>query len=224
MITVNKTYQSVSDPAVDIKTYLFSESGTYLGVTATTNVAGQSVFSLPNKAYKVRADHMSIQYWSPAFTGTDQTIAIDQGAAKIVLTNIGIALADVKIYAFNSQGTYLGITVQTDATGNALFILPAGNYKFRADFLNNQYWSDAAQVIANQESVIPLSSGGGTLTLTVKKNALDDLPNIKGYLFSESDTYLGQNALTDSFGKLAFTLGNGSYKIRMDHKIGRAHV
>ncbi len=217
VITVNKTYQSVSDPAVDIKTYLFSESGTYLGVTATTNVAGQSVFSLPNKAYKVRADHMSIQYWSPAFTGTDQTIAIDQGAAKIVLTNIGIALADVKIYAFNSQGTYLGITVQTDATGNALFILPAGNYKFRADFLNNQYWSDAAQVIANQESVIPLSSGGGTLTLTVKKNALDDLPNIKGYLFSESDTYLGQNALTDSFGKLAFTLGNGSYKIRMDH-------
>ena len=217
VITVNKTYQSVSDPAVDIKTYLFSESGTYLGVTATTNAAGQAVFPLPNKPYKVRADYMSIQYWSPAFTGTDQTIAIDQGAAKIALTNIGIALADVKIYVFNSQGTYLGITAQTDATGNALFILPAGNYKFRADFLNNQYWSDVAQVTANQESVIPLSTGGGSLTLTVKKSAQDILSGIKGYLFSESGTYLGQNALTDSSGQISFTLGNGSYKIRLDH-------
>ncbi|MBU4130100.1 MAG: hypothetical protein KKF12_04705, partial [Proteobacteria bacterium] len=217
VITVNKTYQSISDPAVNIKTYLFSESGTYLGVTATTNAVGQAVFSLPDKPYKVRADHMSIQYWSPAFTGTDQTIAIDQGAAKIALTNIGIALADVKVYVFSDQGIYLGITAQTDAAGNALFILPAGSYKFRADFLNNPYWSDVAQVTANQESVIPVSTGGGTLTLTVKKNALDVLPNIKGYLFSESGTYLGVQATTNETGQASFTLPDKAYKIRADY-------
>ena len=46
----------------------------------------------------------------------------------------------LKVYAFNGS-TYTNFSVKTDAQGRAVFTLPDGNYRFRADKDSKQYWS-----------------------------------------------------------------------------------
>ncbi len=52
-------------------------------------------------------------------------------------------LAGVKVYAYNGA-TYAGKTVTTDTNGQAVFTLPEGNYRFRADYGGLRYWSETA--------------------------------------------------------------------------------
>ena len=51
---------------------------------------------------------------------------------------------------FNSGGSYLGIHDQTDSAGDVSFELPAGDYKFRADYNGTQYWSEIETITSDQ--------------------------------------------------------------------------
>ncbi len=83
-------------------------------------------FALPLQPYKVRADHLSRQYWSDIITGTDKTILISQGKAKVTFTSQGNPLANAKVYLFNDTGAYMGINGSTGADGSLDFTLPQG--------------------------------------------------------------------------------------------------
>ncbi len=216
-ITVNQQYQAAIEPVQNAKAYLFTESGSYQGIQATTDSQGQVIFNLPEKAFKVRTDHYSQQYWSNTFTWTDETITIARGMATLSVSNMGTPLPDVKIYVFDSLGSYLGTYETTDANGNVSFILPQGSYQFRADWMNNQYWTSVTQISANEETPVILSTGGGTIALTIKKDADTILERIKCYLFNSTGSYLGEYRTTDSSGQISFSLGDGQYKIRADY-------
>ncbi|MDD4591750.1 MAG: hypothetical protein PHG06_15170, partial [Parabacteroides sp.] len=53
-----------------LKVYLFSDTGSYLGLNATTNSEGKVEFLLPDKAYKFRIDEGGNKYWSSVTTIT----------------------------------------------------------------------------------------------------------------------------------------------------------
>ncbi|MCG8688323.1 MAG: hypothetical protein MI892_25850, partial [Desulfobacterales bacterium] len=215
-LSVTKTMAAASEPVAGIKTYLFTESGTYLGISKTTDSTGKAVFLVPEKAYKIRGDYLSGQYWSQPFTWTDPAIAIAQGTVTLTISNVGQPLADVKTYVFSEQGQYLGVNGQSLANGEVSFTLPQGIYTFRADWLNNQYWSDPVTITADQAVAYELSTGGGTVTMTAT-DGQNPLEGLKTYVFNASGTYLGQNSTTDNAGQVSFTLGQGTYKMRLDY-------
>lgn len=217
-ITVNKVFQSLKEPCENINVYLYSATDQYLGEYQTTDASGQISVSLPEMAYKVRADYMNEQYWSQEFTWENSNINIPMSKADITVTENGQALEGVKVYAFTASGSYLGLNQTTNTNGNVNFSLPEGTYTFRSDHLNNQYWSNEISLSADQEIPIDISTGGGSLTLTVLKGANDPIQNVKCYLFSGTGSYLGENATTDTQGKVTFNLSDGNYKIRVDYR------
>jgi len=64
------TAKKAGNPMAGLKVYLFSEAGTYLGLSATTNTEGIAEFLIPNLSYKFRVDQGSTQYWSAVTTIT----------------------------------------------------------------------------------------------------------------------------------------------------------
>ena len=217
-VTVSvETYYQSTEPLAGVPVYLFTESGAYMSRNQTTDASGQVVFNLPEQAYKVRADYLSQQYWSNAFIWQDTAVTVPTADAEITVTGAGQPLENVKVYVFTVSGTYLSINGATDADGKVTFRLPAGNYKFRADYQGSQYWSDPETLTAGQVNPIGISSGGGILAFTVLKGASDPLIAANCYVFSESGTYLNMHDTTDVNGLVAFNLANGSYKVRVDY-------
>jgi len=215
-ITVEKENGAVSEAIDGVKVYLFSSSGAYQGVSSTTDAQGQVTFSLPVTDYKVRADYLSEQYWSEVFNQADQTITVSEGTASITVSSGGVDLEGVKVYVFTASGSYLGTNGTTDANGLVEFVLPAGDYKFRADYQGSQYWATET-VAADQVNAIDLDTGGGTFVLTVQKAAGVPMVDVPVYVFTQAGSYLGINARTDASGQVSFSLSEGSYMFRADY-------
>lgn len=154
-ITLQKTYQGNSDPVIGINVYLFNSFESYLGQYSQTDTNGKTVFILPDKEYKVRADYMGAKFWSDTFQSLDTTLTIPHGTAQVNVARSGVNIPDVMVYLFNENNSYLGQSIKTDIDGMARFLVPAGqSYKFRADANSLHYWSDAATIIADQINTI----------------------------------------------------------------------
>lgn len=215
-ITVEKQNGAVSEPIEDMPVYLFTSAGSYQSINSPTDVQGQVTFSLPASDYKVRADYLSGQYWSDVFNQTDQTITVSEGTASITVTSGSTNLGGVKVYVFTAAGSYLSINGTTDANGLVEFVLPAGDYKFRADYQNNQYGATET-ITADQVNTIALDTGGGTFVLTVQKSPGFPMVDVPVYAFTPAGSYLGINARTDAQGQVSFNLSEGSYMFRADY-------
>ena len=203
-----------------ISVYAFSGS-TYKGYHGVTDGAGKVVFSLPEGSYRFRADFNSTQFWSS--TG-DECVIPGCPASAITVTkpltvtvrDTGDApMADISVYAFDGT-TYKGYSKKTSASGQAMFTLPLGNYRFRADYNGTQFWSGEAN-----HCTLPGCTGAGvTLTRPVIVTALDsnDLPaaGISLYAFNGT-TYKGYSGKTSAGGQVSFTLPLGSYRFRGDY-------
>ena len=207
-----------------VKVYAFKESGSYTGVYATTGENGTASFrkaDLPDGYYKFRADYLSYQFWSEVVhlpEANEVQVQIEEQTAEISVTIAGGAKEGVKVYLFNEAGTYLGLFETTNSEGKVYFDLPAGrSFKFRADYLSNQYWTDPVVIGAGGTTFLALNAGGGQLTLTLEDGAGQALPGIKTYLFSSSGTYLGLSETSDGNGRVAYRVSGGNYKIRADY-------
>lgn len=216
-VIVSSRFQAETAPLEGLTVYLFSPSGAYLNRSRVTDADGRVVFSLPNRDYKVRADYLGQQYWSGSFAGEDAAVEIPMADAGVVVTGAGQALEGVPVYVFTPAGAYLNTHGATDADGRVTFRLPAGTYKFRADYQNSRYWSDEKTLIADEAAPVGISTGGGTFSLTVRKNAAEPLVGVRAYVFSGRGAYLGLTATTSSEGLVSFDLADGSYKIRVDY-------
>ena len=217
VITVQRDYNGAIAAGENVKVYLFTAAGTYLGQALTTGESGQAVFNLPAREYKVRADFLSTQYWSDVFVQADKTITIHEGIARVTVLQGATPVDNVPVYVFTAGGSYLGLHTNTASGGTAEFILPEGTYKFRADFQGGRYWATQA-VAAHQVNEVALAMGGGTFVLTVEKAAGVPLSGIPVYVFSSAGSYLGLTRQTDSQGKVSFDLSEGSYKFRADYR------
>jgi RHS repeat-associated protein len=208
-----------------INVYAFTESGSYTGLHAVTDDQGVASFETEQFSegnYKFRADYVSYQFWSSVITvpGTySAEVVIEEETAEITVTVAGEAKEGVKVYVFNEDGTYLGIYGETDSQGKVSFDLPVGySFKFRADHMASQYWSDTTVIGSGGSTYVPVDTGGGVLTVTVQKDPENPIAGINVYLFSASGTYLAHFDTTDGNGQVSFTVSEGNYKVRADYQ------
>ena len=222
-VTVNSIYQGAVDPLEGLKAYLFTEAGAYQGLYKTTDISGKVNYHLPQKPYKVRADHLSRQYWSDAFVWDDPAlfaepvIPIAMADADITVSGGGFPLAGKPVYVYTTTGAYLGLNQTTTDDGHVHFRLPEGDYNFRADHQGSHYWSGDKPLVAHQVNPVDISTGGGSFTVTVSRGGGVPLSGVKCYVFGVQGTYLGLYGSTDAAGRVAFDLADGSYRFRIDY-------
>ena len=208
-------------PLAGVKCYVFNADDVYLGMYGATDSDGQVFFDLADGTYKFRVDHLGYQFWSDTAQIADifsMDVNIAHELAQVtVQTNSG-PVADVRVYLFSGNGTYLGLYQETDAAGNVAFELPVGkDFMFRADILGSQYWSDAVTIAEGGVNAVPIDAGGGLFQITLQKEPDAPMEGIKIYLFSQSGTYLGQYQISDDSGLVGFDVPEGIYKVRADY-------
>jgi hypothetical protein len=209
-------------PLAGIKVYLFSQSGSYLGLNQVSDPLGRVAFAVPEGTYQVRSDFLGYQFWSPETHVTidtnidftiahqDATVTLDGGTSEI-----SEPLAGIKIYLFTPSGSYLGKNRVTDENGQARFHLPRQPYKIRADFLGQQYWSD---VFTWTDPIVTIPMADVEIIVTGGGFPVQDQTM---YVFSDSGSYLGIRQTTDSDGKVFFRLPEGEYKFSVDYQGSR---
>jgi RHS repeat-associated protein len=215
-ITVQGNYGGNIEPRVDLPVYLFNSGGTYLGESGTTDAQGRVVFNLSERAYKVRTDYLSYQFWSDEFTWQDQAITFGEGMAEVRVTQGGNPLVGVPVYLFNGNDGYLGISQYTDDQGVTTFRLPDRTFKFRADYQGKQYWATQA-IVPHVVNTVEIETGGGAFVLTVDRGEGTPMPGIPVYVFTGGGVYLGMSGTTDGQGRVSFDLSDGQYKFRADY-------
>ncbi len=106
-----------------------------------------------------------------AYLGNHKIAAIestpDQNFRVTVHTDKARALESVKVYVFNENNSYTGMFATTDDQGQIFFenhLFDADNYKFRADYLNEQFWSTIVS-IASGSTQIEIHRNGVRLDL-----------------------------------------------------------
>ncbi|MFZ2400080.1 MAG: hypothetical protein WAW31_15585 [Smithella sp.] len=85
-----------------------------------------------------------------------------------------------------------------------------GSYKFRVDYLGRQFW---ANIVSGQSSQVEIKKG---LATVYAHTSAAPVAGATVYLFSENDSYLGMNAITDTDGYADFTLPAYPFKFRVD--------
>jgi hypothetical protein len=215
-VLVQGSFQSNSNPIEGVGVYLFTPQDTFLGISQATDSSGRVVFNLPDQPYKVRADYLTRQYWSPEFTAQNKIIDIPLADADVWVSWNGQPLEKVPVFIFNDSGAYLGITGNTDVQGETLFRLPAETFKFRADYLGNRYFSGEHSLLSDVVNPIDIFIGGTTFNLTVLKDLENPLVSDKTYLFNSTGAYLGLSNTTDANGHVSYDLPEGNYKFRVD--------
>lgn len=214
-IAVNGVFQGIEAPLEGVNVYLFTPDSSYLGLSRQTDVDGRVGFHLPERAYKVRADYLGQQFWSPEFTGQDTAITIPEGIARIQVIRSGQAVEGIRVYVFSAEGAYLNLNRTTDADGTVEFRLPVGTYKFRADYQGDRFWA-TADISADVTNPVRIDTGGGQFMLSVDTDS-GPLAGVKVYVFNTSDAYLGIYGTTDTDGRVGFDLADGMYRFRVDH-------
>ena len=168
-----------------LKVYAFTEFGAYTGLYATTNENGTALFDPQDFQgnYKFRVDYLGQHFWSdlvalPGVYGVD--VVIDEETVIVSVSTGSGSAAGSRVYLFSETGAYLGIYQETDAGGQVSFLLPVGKtFKFRADILGNQYWSDDTTVAGGGANAVDLAAGGGLFQVTVQETPAGDLEGIK---------------------------------------------
>lgn len=217
VFTANGLFQGTNTALQGLSVYLFNSKGSYLNQSQGTNSSGQVIFDLPEKEHKARVDYMGQQFWSQGTTWQDTTVNIPMADAKVRVIGHGSVIQGVKVYVFSASGPYLNVSAHTDANGDAGFRLPAGTYRFRADYQAKQFWSSDEQLSADELNQVVISTGGGAFTLKVMKTAALPLTGVKCYVFNEGGPYLSIYGVTDDLGEVTFDLADGVYQFRIDY-------
>ncbi len=196
---------------------------TYTGYSKVSDENGLAVFNLPLGDYRFRADLGGTQFWSSAANACtlpgceSAVVSVTPPVTLTVVDTDGLAQAGLNVYAFNST-TYTGYSKVTDTAGQAVFILPAGEYRFRADVAGGsgtQFWSAETNTCTLPGCTTAAVTVTKPVTVTVAGEAENPYVGLTVYAFDGS-TYSGYSAVTDAGGKVVFTLPLGSYRFRAD--------
>ncbi|MBI9051564.1 MAG: Ig-like domain-containing protein [Anaerolineaceae bacterium] len=221
-VTVTDTEDNL---VADVNVYVFTDT-TYQSFTAKTDANGEVQFTLPEGEYRFRADYNATQFWSDtandcAIPGCNAaSVVVTQPVTVTVLDTSGAPQDGLNVYAFDGT-TYQNFSKTTDENGEAVFTLPQGDYRFRAD-LNpdggaggTQFWSDTV----NDCTLPGCTTSTVTVTIPVQLVVQDDLGDpivdVAVYAFDGS-TYAGTMKRTNDEGLAIFTLQQGDYRFRVD--------
>ena len=199
----------------NVPVYAFTPSGTYFNVNGVTDATGSVSLLLGGGDYRFRADYLLKQYWSSDISAPyGQSVFIDTGRRSVTV-QLSEQLSGVPVYAFTDSGTYTNYSVQT-TEGTATFELSDGPYKFRADYLHGQYWSNVITSPATNSAFIELSVS----TIPIRVAALngDGIADVQVFAFRYPNTYISLNANSNEMGEVSFSLPLGEYSFRADYQ------
>ncbi|MBI5841738.1 MAG: carboxypeptidase regulatory-like domain-containing protein [Chloroflexi bacterium] len=201
----------------------------YTGHHQVTNENGEALFTMPEGEYTFRADYTapgagnSAQFWSTPSSGScwgvcpDAEIIVSDAVTVTVLDTDSTAKEGLNVYAFDGT-RYTGYHNTTNADGQAVFTLPFGSYRFRADLNGTQFWSDSQNHCNVNEGC---ETAGVTVTKPVTVTVQDQLntpyPDLPVYAFNGT-TYAGYHGTTDANGQVVLTLPIGEYRFRADFR------
>ena len=201
-----------------VNCYVFNETGTYLGMSGVTSSEGLVSFNLADGSYKFRVDYLGYQFWSQVYIVPDELSAsLTVAHQDVTITVEGVLAGDVQaraglpVYLFTASGNYLNLSEVTDANGQVSLSLPEHPYKVRADYLDQEFWSDE---FTWQDTTITIPEGTARVHVT---SAGQDLQGAPVYVSSASGGYLNLNETTDSGGMAEFRLPAATYQFRADH-------
>ncbi len=149
-VLVQGSFQGSPAPLPGLNVYLFTSAGAHVGLHEMTDEAGRVVFHLPDADYRVRADYLGGQFWSPDFRRTDAAIVIPHGRAEIRVHRSGAPLNGARVYLFKEDGAYLGRYETTNAEGSSAFLLPVAAYRLRVDEEGRQHWTPTVPIAPDQ--------------------------------------------------------------------------
>ncbi|RPH74906.1 hypothetical protein EHM76_02675, partial [bacterium] len=133
-VTVRNT---AGEPHAGLPVYAY-DGGTYTGYSKTTGANGEAVFTLPSGSYRFRSDDNGTQFWSGPENHCDApgcesaVITVSIPLTITVVDTRGTAQSGLAVYVYDAN-TYTGFSKTTGAGGQAVFTLPSGSYRFRAD-------------------------------------------------------------------------------------------
>lgn len=204
----------------NVRVYAFAEDGKYIGVYGNTNSGGAVALDIPDGAYKFRANYRRNEYWSDAVQTPGQDTAViqtNQSTINVLVTNSqGDGLNNVRVYAFNPNGNYVGVYDNTDSQGQAALNLPQGAYKFRANYRSGTYWSGVVNTSNNKTATIQIQDG--TVDVRIVDGSGQPQKNINVHVFTAAGHYIGVRGKTDANGFVNVTAPPGPHKIRADYK------
>lgn len=206
-------------PQEGLNVYAF-DGTTYTSYSGVTDASGEVVFTLPHGEYRFRADMSGTQFWSGETNHCTlpgcETASVTVAKPVIVTVSDTDATPQVglSVYVFDSE-TYTGFTGTTEASGEVSFILPDGDYRFRADLNGTQFWSG----VANHCTVPSCEAASVTVTKPVTVSVISQVgtayPDLNVYVF-DGENYTGFNGVSDASGEVVFTLPEGDYRFRAD--------
>ncbi|MGA9398203.1 MAG: hypothetical protein WBV22_08080 [Anaerolineaceae bacterium] len=137
------------------------------------------------------------------------------GSLVITVANhAGIPFEGLNVYVFDGM-VYTGYNGKTDASGQVVFTLPEGSYRFRADYDGVPFWSgssDHCTLPGCTEAAVTVTV---PLVITVANHAGIPFEGLNVYVF-DGTVYTGYNGKTDASVQVVFTLPEGSYRFRAD--------
>ena len=140
-----------------VRVYVYDATGNYLEKYSDTNLAGEANFSLPEAQYQFASQYQLIWFWSAVIrTPPQRSIEIEtesQEFAVWVRSVAGNGQPDVPVYVYNADEDYVGVEGVSDQNGQVRLKLAPGDFKFRADFAEQAYWSE----------LVPASDGAATV-------------------------------------------------------------
>ena len=213
-ILVRRTYLDDLLPAGESKVTLTSLDDMPLPLNTLTNTAGQAHLIMPLRPYRVQAEYLGRFYSVEAVPGTDSIISIPEGVVRVVLRQAGVPLPGATVRAISESAPDSSLFATTNANGEAIFRLPAGEYTFKT-MADGVEYQGVGTVQADTIREIILDVGSSTLSLTVRGDGATVLAGLSCGLYDANGAPLNRTVLTDENGIAAFTVGTGSYRIKV---------
>ena len=216
-------YGPDDEPLGNVRVYLFTDGGSYSGISARTNATGYAEFNgvLATTTYKFRVDYAAGQFWSTTFDGSSPESVVDINIGGIVYAHVvfgeeSYPLNNVQVYLFTAAGSYSGISARTNATGHAQFngVLSTTNYKFRVDYAAGQFWSTEFNG-ALPEYTHDINIGARVFCYVT--DGTNPITNQQVYMYREGGSYTGLSVRTNGTGYADFngTLSTYNYYFRI---------
>jgi thermitase len=203
------TVATAEGPLEGYWVYAYTDDGAYARCSRRTDASGQASFSLPDGSYKFKLYYGGRFWWTDAINATESASIDIPAATRVTVARAGEPVEGYWAYAYTSEGDYAGCAGRTDATGQATFTLPDGDYKFRVYCGGTYWWSNAVAATGSASIDIPAP------TLVTVATASEPVEGYWVYAYTADGTYAGFSRRTDASGQASFTLLDGDYKFKV---------
>jgi len=124
----------------------------------------------------------------------------------------GFSQVNLSVHAFDGW-TYSGYSNTTNDDGQATFVLPNGNFRFRVDMPGRQFWSGETNHCTVPECTTVTVTVPYTVTVTVEDANDNPRPDVMVWVYDENTITSFYN-LTDAQGQAWIYVPEGEYRFK----------